>query len=138
MRLLTHNMLVCNIKACVATARTDPNAPPANFPLRIEPAANGVEVAETQYSKEFMLHILKSIDWRGLATTVNQLNHPELPPLPATLPANIEHDEELLKAVHHVIFDTEIIEGELVCNNCGRSYPISGGVPNMLLEEDEM
>lgn len=33
---------------------------------------------------------------------------------------------------------TNITEGELVCNNCGRSYPVSNAVPNMLLEEDEM
>ncbi|OQR88542.1 hypothetical protein THRCLA_22847 [Thraustotheca clavata] len=138
MRLLTHNMLVCNIKACVATARVDPNAPPLNFPLRIDPAENGIEIAETQYSKEFMVHILKSIDWRGLCTTVNQLHHPELPPLPTMLPSNATEDEEFLKAVHHILFDAEVIEGELVCNNCGRSYPITGGVPNMLLEEDEM
>ncbi|KDO24384.1 hypothetical protein SPRG_10462 [Saprolegnia parasitica CBS 223.65] len=138
MRLLTHNMLTCNIKACVATARIDPNAPPANFPLRIDAAENGIAVSETQYSKDFMRHIFKSIDWRGLCTTVQQLNHPELPSLPTTLPANYEDDEDLLRAVHHIIFGAEIIEGELVCNNCGRSYPISGGVPNMLLEEDEM
>lgn len=33
---------------------------------------------------------------------------------------------------------TNIVEGELVCNNCARSYPVTHAVPNMLLEDDEM
>ncbi|KAF0689868.1 Aste57867_18713 [Aphanomyces stellatus] len=139
MRLLTHNMLLCNIKACVATARQQANAAPLNYPLKIEvDNDNGIDISETNFSKDFMLHILKSIDWHGLCQTVLQLNHPELPPLPDTLPADPENHEDLLRAVHHVIFDTTIIEGDLVCNNCGRSYPINNGIPNMLLEEDEM
>ncbi|RQM23254.1 hypothetical protein B5M09_002657 [Aphanomyces astaci] len=106
MRLLTHNMLVCNIKACVATARQGENALPLNYPLKIQvDNESGIDITDTNYSKDFVLHILKSIDWTGLVQTVAQ---------------------------------TTIIEGELVCNNCGRSYPIKNGIPNMLLEEDEM
>ena len=28
--------------------------------------------------------------------------------------------------------DGEVIEGALACASCGASYPISGGVPNLL------
>ncbi|ETV72828.1 hypothetical protein H257_12185 [Aphanomyces astaci] len=139
MRLLTHNMLVCNIKACVATARQGENALPLNYPLKIQvDNESGIDITDTNYSKDFVLHILKSIDWTGLVQTVAQLNHPELPQLPQELPVDVAAREDILRAVHHIIFDTTIIEGELVCNNCGRSYPIKNGIPNMLLEEDEM
>ena len=30
-----------------------------------------------------------------------------------------------------------IINGALVCPNCGRKYPIINGIPNMLLNENE-
>lgn len=34
MRLLTHNLLVCNVKACVETASRDVSAA-KNFPLKV-------------------------------------------------------------------------------------------------------
>ncbi|RHZ01811.1 hypothetical protein DYB37_007566 [Aphanomyces astaci] len=73
MRLLTHNMLVCNIKACVATARQGENALPLNYPLKIQvDNESGIDITDTNYSKDFVLHILKSIDWTGLVQTVAQ------------------------------------------------------------------
>ncbi|CAH0476873.1 unnamed protein product [Peronospora belbahrii] len=138
MRLLTHNMLVCHVKACADTAGRDADARPLNFPLRIVPEMDGVVVLETQYSKSFMLHIMRSIDYPALCYTTRELNHPEVPVLPEQLPADLSEQDDLLKLIHRVIFDTNIVEGELVCNNCGRSYQVSNAVPNMLLEEDEM
>ncbi|RHY58817.1 hypothetical protein DYB34_003143 [Aphanomyces astaci] len=106
MRLLTHNMLVCNIKACVATARQGENALPLNYPLKIQvDNESGIDIADTNYSKDFVLHILKSIDWTGLVQTVAQLNHPELPQLPQDLPVDVAAREDILRAVHHIIFD---------------------------------
>ncbi|ETI49265.1 hypothetical protein, variant [Phytophthora nicotianae CJ01A1] len=99
---------------------------------------DGVVVLETQYSKSFMLHIMKSIDYPALCHTTKELNHPEVPILPEQIPADLSEQDELLKLIHRVIFDTNIVEGELICNNCGRSYPVTNAVPNMLLEEDEL
>ncbi|XP_018861060.1 multifunctional methyltransferase subunit TRM112-like protein [Parus major] len=61
--------------------------------------------------------------------------HPsELPPEP--LP-NYEGDEEFLRRVHHVLLEVEVLEGSLQCPDSGRRFPISKGVPNLLLSEDE-
>ncbi|CAH0486688.1 unnamed protein product [Peronospora farinosa] len=138
MRLLTHNMLVCHVKACADTAGRDVDARPLNFPLKIVPEMDGVVVLKTQFSKSFMLHIMRSIDYPALCHTTKELNHPEVPTLPEHLPADLSEQDDLLKLIHRVIFDTNIVEGELVCNNCGRSYQVSNAVPNMLLEEDEL
>ncbi|KAL4157411.1 hypothetical protein PRNP1_006434 [Phytophthora ramorum] len=139
MRLLTHNMLVCNVKACADTAGRDVGVRPLNFPLRIVPEEmDGVVVLETQFSKSFMLHIMNSIDYQALAFTTKELNHPEVPVLPEQIPTDLSEQDDLLRTIHRVIFDTNIVEGELVCNNCGRSYPVTNAVPNMLLEEDEL
>ncbi|NWZ88749.1 TR112 protein, partial [Poecile atricapillus] len=58
----------------------------------------------------------------------------ELPPEP--LP-NSESDEEFLRRVHHVLLEVEVLEGSLQCPDSGRRFPISKGVPNLLLSEDE-
>jgi uncharacterized protein YbaR (Trm112 family) len=33
---------------------------------------------------------------------------------------------------------TQIIEGAMVCKNCDREYEIKNGIPNMLLDEEEV
>ena len=30
------------------------------------------------------------------------------------------------------------MEGKLICPNCGREYPITNGIPNMILNENEL
>lgn len=32
----------------------------------------------------------------------------------------------------------EVIDGDLVCPETGRKFPINAGIPNMLLNEDEV
>ena len=36
------------------------------------------------------------------------------------------------------VFQVEVIEGKLVCPESGREFPINNGIPNMLLNEDEV
>uniref|UniRef100_A0AAV1TQK0 Multifunctional methyltransferase subunit TRM112 n=1 Tax=Peronospora matthiolae TaxID=2874970 RepID=A0AAV1TQK0_9STRA len=139
MRLLTHNMLVCHVKACADTAGRSMGDRPLNFPLSIVPEMDGIVVLETQYSKKFMLHIMRSIDYSALCYTTKELNHPEVPTLPEQISMDdLAEQDDLLQLIHRVLFDTNLVEGELVCRNCGRSYPVSNAVPNMLLEEDEL
>jgi multifunctional methyltransferase subunit TRM112 len=37
-----------------------------------------------------------------------------------------------------VAVQLHVQEGALRCENCGRSYPIQQGIPNMRLNEDEV
>ena len=41
-----------------------------------------------------------------------------------------------MRALHHVLFDVHILEGELVCVESGQVFPIEEGRPNMMLDED--
>ena len=50
----------------------------------------------------------------------------------------MQKDEEFLKKLHTVLFEYEVEEGELVCPQTGRKFPISKGIPNMLLQETEV
>ncbi len=46
-------------------------------------------------------------------------------------------DENLLKTLHHVLLEVEVMEGDLECPETGRKFPIKNGIPNMLINEDE-
>lgn len=45
---------------------------------------------------------------------------------------------EILNYIHHVLFEVIIEEGSLVCKNCGKQYEIKNGIPNMVLNDDEV
>lgn len=47
-------------------------------------------------------------------------------------------DENFLRKVHHLLFEVHVIEGQLVCPQSGRKFPVKDGIPNMLLHEDEV
>ena len=134
MRLFTHNMLCCNVKACVATSQRSA-AKPANFPLRIEVAEGGIEQRATDFVPELAARLLSKLDWDALRQTAGELGIAQLPAAPPPQP---EADEGFLRSVHDLVLDIHIVEGALVCPNCARSYPIKKGIPNMLLRDDEL
>ena len=49
-----------------------------------------------------------------------------------------ENNPDFLKKAHHVLMEIDIINGDLVCPETGRKFPVSDGIPNMLLNEDEV
>jgi multifunctional methyltransferase subunit TRM112 len=53
-------------------------------------------------------------------------------------PATAEEIDAFLQKLHHVLLEVEVQEGSLVCPETGRRFPISDGIPNMLLNEDEV
>ena len=44
-------------------------------------------------------------------------------------------DEAFLQAYHHALLEVHLAEGALVCPETGRKFPVSNGIPNMLLRE---
>ena len=49
-----------------------------------------------------------------------------------------ENDNDFLKQAHHALMEIEVVTGSLKCPSSGRVFPISEGIPNMLLNEDEV
>ncbi|KAF7330313.1 hypothetical protein MVEN_02469400 [Mycena venus] len=47
-------------------------------------------------------------------------------------------DDDFLKTLHHVLLEIHVEEGIMICPNCKHNYPISNGIPNMLLAEHEI
>ena len=58
--------------------------------------------------------------------------------LPETFDPAMLDDENILTQLHLLLLKRQVVEGSLVCPNCSRVYEIKNGIPNMLLNEDEV
>ena len=167
MRLLTHNMLASNVKVrarralrdarvsrsrasrpgssllTVASPRTPPTLPRAarlppqgttnGFPLKIEVLVK--EEREADFHAEFLVNTLAKIDWPAFTTAAESIGVDGLPSAP---PEDPSADEPFLRAFHHALMEVHVKEGYLICPDSGRRFPITKGIPNMLLNEDEV
>ncbi|KAJ8668824.1 hypothetical protein QAD02_000083 [Eretmocerus hayati] len=124
MKLLTHNMLTSK---CVKGVLV-------GYPLAIE--AKEVKVSEMSFNQEFISRIVPKLDYEALYKAAESVGHAD--DLPPQLIENYEKNEEFLKKLHHVLLEIEIISGDLTCPESGRKFPIDKGIPNMLLNEDEV
>ena len=57
--------------------------------------------------------------------------------LPPALTEALANDPEFLKALYHILMNVQLVRGILTCPVTGREFPVSDGIPNILLEEDE-
>ncbi|XP_022326255.2 multifunctional methyltransferase subunit TRM112-like protein [Crassostrea virginica] len=124
MKLLTHNFLTSNIIKGVKNG----------YPLSIMPGK--VETKEVDFNPEFITRMLPKIDWVTLQKAAKECGFGE--GLPDAVQEEQMADQELLKKIHKALLEIEVIEGKLVCPESGREFPISNGIPNMLLNEDEV
>jgi len=121
MRLFTHNLLRCNIKNVKS-----------GYPLKIEVVK--LEEREEEFNPEFLKNILPKINWSVLVQAAAAFKVE----LPATVtPADLA-TEALQRRLHHALVEVELVEGFLVCPETGRKFPVTKGIPNMLLHEDEV
>ena len=49
----------------------------------------------------------------------------------------LDGDDAFLRAFHHALLEVHLEEGALLCPETGRRFPVSKGIPNLLLNEDE-
>ncbi|XP_037080278.1 multifunctional methyltransferase subunit TRM112-like protein [Pollicipes pollicipes] len=127
MKLLTHNMLTSKCLKNVVSG----------YPLQISiNSPEDVKVQEVDFNPEFIARIIPKVDWDVLCKTAEEVGHKG--DLPATLDQDYETNEEFLKMAHHVLLEVEVMSGELVCPETGRRFPVTDGIPNMLLNEDEV
>ncbi|CAB1451066.1 unnamed protein product [Pleuronectes platessa] len=103
------------------------------YPLLIK--ATEVKVNEVEFNPQFVSRMIPKLEWSALLQAAEGLGHRQ--DLPAELVSEYEKDEEFLKKVHRALLEVEVIEGCLQCPESGREFPISRGIPNMLLSEEE-
>ncbi|KPP68763.1 TRM112-like protein-like [Scleropages formosus] len=122
MKLLTHNMLTSHVKGVTK-----------GYPLLIK--ATEVKVSEVEFNPQFVSRMIPKLEWSALVQAAEELG--QLNDLPTELLPDYENNEEFLRKVHRVLLEVEVLEGSLRCPESGREFPISRGIPNMLLNEDE-
>ncbi|KAM6570125.1 hypothetical protein CsatB_018110 [Cannabis sativa] len=122
MRLLTHNMLSSNIKGVTN-----------GFPLRIQ--VQKVVEREVELNPDFLKSMFSKIDWKALVDASRSIGYTELPD--EVDPSMLDSDE-FLRRFHHALLQLHIEEGALFCPETGRRFPVIKGIPNMLLNEDEV
>ena len=123
MKLLTHNMLQCHIKGVTN-----------GYPFKIE--AEQVETREVDYDPDFLRHIFPRINWSALREAAETLGAGPLPE--EVTPEMLEEDDDFLQAFHHALLEVHLEEGNLVCPETGRKFAVNQGIPNLLLQEDEV
>nr|CAG4642234.1 EOG090X0LTV [Eurycercus lamellatus] len=124
MKLLTHNMLTSKCLKGVSVG----------YPLGI--LAKDVKVSEVEFNPEFISRMIAKIDWPALCKAAENIG--KLEELPPVVVDDYENNEEFLKKAHHILLEVEVINGELVCPETGRKFPVTEGIPNMLANEDEV
>ncbi|OAA66245.1 putative protein family UPF0434/Trm112 [Cordyceps fumosorosea ARSEF 2679] len=122
MKVLSLNFVNCAAKACKATSES--------FPLHPKDAE--LVQDEIELNPAMLINVLPRLDWAALRTTSSELGFPELPEQPPTA-EELQADEKTLKDLHHLLLETQISEGKLVCGNCGHEYAIKEGIANFLL-----
>ncbi|KAI3880899.1 hypothetical protein MKW98_022625 [Papaver atlanticum] len=122
MRLLTHNMLSCNIKGVTN-----------GFPLGLEIVKH--EVKEVEFNSDFIRNMFVKIEWKALVDAAKSMGYEELP---EEVDSSMLESDEFLKRFHHALLELHLEEGALVCPETGRKFPVVKGIPNMLLNEDEV
>ncbi|XP_078429663.1 multifunctional methyltransferase subunit TRM112 homolog A-like [Wolffia australiana] len=126
MRLLTHNMLACNVKGVVN-----------GYPLRLE--AEIVAERAADFQADFLRHIFGRIDWKALVSAARSLpEEHRVVDLPEEADPSMLDSEEFLRRFHRALLEIHVEKGALVCPESGRRFPIDKGIPNMLLNEDEI
>ena len=97
------------------------------LPLVLQPEET--EFVELEFDAERVKKMLVRQEWEIMRNTVQKFDETLLEAVEATMIEN----EEFLRKVHRVIFELHINTGSLLCESCGRSYPIDNGIPNMLI-----
>jgi uncharacterized protein YbaR (Trm112 family) len=78
-------------------------------------------------------------DSSGAASALAAAAVAALDPLPDHLPADMSDlDGGAVASLYRFLFDVHVLEGHLVCPDTDRKFPVSQGIPNMVLHEDEL
>ena len=86
-----------------------------------------------EFNLDFIVRMIPKVEWVALLEVVDTLHLIEVP---KELIQGYEH-EEFLRKMHHVLLEVEVLEGTLQCPELGHLLPISCGIPNMLLSNEE-
>ncbi|GAO17006.1 uncharacterized protein UV8b_03184 [Ustilaginoidea virens] len=122
MKVLTLNFVTCAAKACKSSSDSYP----------LHPKDAELVQDEIDLNPDMIINVLPRLDWAALRTTSSELGFPDLPEQ-APSAEQLRADEKMLKDLHHLLLETQMAEGKLVCASCGHEYHVKEGIANFLL-----
>lgn len=124
MKIITTNFVKCAVKSCDTSANS--------FPLMFSDC-DMIESAQ-EYNADFIAHMIERLDWDALRAVANDLGNESLPPnKPLNLNPILEEDQAILKELHTLLIETQIVNGKMTCRNCKHVYHIKNSIPSFLL-----
>ncbi|KAM9893904.1 hypothetical protein OXX80_007526 [Metschnikowia pulcherrima] len=124
MKFLTTNFVKCAVKTCDSSTES--------FPLQYSDCQLVQE--ESEYNADFIVHMLERLDWNAVLKVAADLGNTSLPPVkPENLDPIMEDDQAVLRDLHSLLVETQIMEGKMTCRNCNHIYFIKNSIPNFLL-----
>ncbi|KAG4077524.1 hypothetical protein HA402_002951 [Bradysia odoriphaga] len=124
MKLITYTFLTSK---CIRGVKV-------GYPLKLN--ITHKETVTADFNPDFITRMIPRLDWPTVCAGAEQVGCTG--DLPTTLSDNYAADNEFLQKLHHVLMEIDVIEGNLECPETGRVFPITEGIPNMLLNEDEV
>ncbi|KAK1933509.1 hypothetical protein X943_003970 [Babesia divergens] len=115
MRLITHNLLMCNTEKCVN-----------GYPLKISPSIvdDACKTISQELNPQFIRKMLQRMDYPSLVDAAKSVGLD----LPASYSESDLENDSFLAQVHHCILEFHVLEATLTCPQCGRVYTISKGM----------
>jgi len=160
MRLLTHNYLKSNVRGTengyplkieAYSIKYEKSPFDAEFTEKILHKINYSVFLNTAKELE---QILKSISTKDAKTSTNNDDKEDVSPnmepadmiedivsIIQSLPSDengFKGSSKELENLHKVLLDLHILKGSLICPGTDRKFPITDGIPNMILHEDEV
>jgi multifunctional methyltransferase subunit TRM112 len=120
MKFLTTNFVRCAVKSCDGAENS--------FPLKFEECK--LQLEEQEFDPDFIISMLERLDWNALVKVAADLGNTALP---LQKPIDIDQNDVLLKDLHSLLMETQIVEGQMVCGNCKHIYYIKNSIASFLL-----
>lgn len=124
MKFITTNFVKCAVKSCSSSDQS--------FPLQYSECQLVQE--KQDFNAEFIASMLERLDWPAVLKVAEDLGNNSLPQTkPEGIDPIMEDDQVILKDLHTLLVETQIVEGKMTCRNCGHIYYIKNSIPNFLL-----
>ena len=82
----------------------------------------------------FVKGVVGMLDWPTLVQGASQVGLTTLPP---TLTDEMVNDTDFLRALYHVLMNVHLVKGMLTCPDTGREFPVTDGIVDFTMEEEE-
>lgn len=124
MKFLTTNFVRCPVAKCEGS--------PKAFPLIYKNCELVQE--ELELNPEFLCGMLERLDWPAVIKVAHDLGNDSLPPKkPENIDPKDPENTQLLRDLHVLLVETQIMEGEMHCGECDHIFYIKSLIPNFLL-----